>query len=445
MEQSLEKGLFELCEKRIKSEPEFKSEYSGETDAELFEKFRLFQLRKTIELAREKSPFYKRLYKDLPFKGGNISGLDDLCRLPFTDGKDLTGNAYGMLCSSQANVEKPVTFYSSGATGNRKRIYFSHADIRKILDFLPRGMNTVVGRTEGRILVMLQNSQGRGIGSILAQSLIEYGMPAWTGDLEDDPEHLYEVTLNNKINVWFGEAISIFRATRILEQKHDLKNLGMKCIFITMCNIPQYMTDYLQRAWNCRVSTHYGLTESGWGLAVDCPECGGYHYDELDHIIEIVDPVSGEIKKEGEYGEIVLTNISRDCMPLIRYRTGDISCIKNAVCGSHLKTLGHIKRRLEGAAIIKGREFYPALFDTALYSSPGLLDYRIFYRGEQLIFEIETLKDFDFDVQGLKGKLMSLDIMKQMPAPDIRLVPEGALRKYCYEKKRIVSAEAENE
>lgn len=106
-------------------------------------------------------------------------------------------------------------------------------------------MNTVVDRDEGRCVVFLQNSQGRGIGGILAQSLIRFGMQAWAADLHDDPEELYELSVKNRANVWFGEAITIYRATRILAEKHDLSKLGMQCIFITMTNLPQSMIDYL--------------------------------------------------------------------------------------------------------------------------------------------------------------------------------------------------------
>jgi len=192
----------------------------------------------------------------------------------------------------------------------KKRIFFSQRDIQKIFEFLPRGMNTVVDRDEGRCVVFLQNSQGRGIGGILAQSLIRFGMQAWAADLHDDPEELYELSVKNRANVWFGEAITIYRATRILAEKHDLSKLGMQCIFITMTNLPQSMIDYLAETWQCRVSTHYGLTESGWGLAVDCDVCSGYHYNEIDHIIEIVDPDTGAPLPYGEEGEVVLTNSS---------------------------------------------------------------------------------------------------------------------------------------
>lgn len=443
---SLQAGLYDLCRLRIEKDEEFKAQSArGNFDAvddALFDEYKLWQLKKTVRRVRTKSPFYRRLFEKAGVTEDDFHSLADIAKLPFTFPADLAGTSYSLLCTSQGEVEKPVTFYSSGSTGTKKRIFFSMADIQKILDFLPRGMNTVIGRDEARVLVFLQNSQGRGIGSILAQSLNAFGMQGWTADLQDSTDDILRATVEHKINVWFGDAITIYRATRVLEKQADLRSLGMQCIFITMSNIPQSMIDYLHSAWGCRVSTHYGLTESGWGLAVDCDVCPGYHYDELDHIVEVVDPETGGPVPEGREGEVVLTNISRDCMPLIRYRTGDIATLTRSVCGSHLMTLGHIRRRKEGATEYNGHYIYPALFDEVLFSTDGLLDYRIFLEGGRISLEVEVLDEALFDAVGLKERLMALPFMAGAPEIELNLLKSGALREHCYEKKRILERES---
>lgn len=443
---SLQAGLYDLCRLRIEKDEEFKAQSArGNFDAvddALFDEYKLWQLKKTVRRVRTKSPFYRRLFEKAGVTEDDLHSLADIAKLPFTFPADLAGTSYSLLCTSQGEVEKPVTFYSSGSTGTKKRIFFSMADIQKILDFLPRGMNTVIGRDEARVLVFLQNSQGRGIGSILAQSLNAFGMQGWTADLQDSTDDILRATVEHKINVWFGDAITIYRATRVLEKQADLHSLGMQCIFITMSNIPQSMIDYLHSAWGCRVSTHYGLTESGWGLAVDCDVCPGYHYDELDHIVEAVDPETGGPVPEGREGEVVLTNISRDCMPLIRYRTGDIATLTRSVCGSHLMTLGHIRRRKEGATEYNGHYIYPALFDEVLFSTDGLLDYRIFLEGGRISLDVEVLDEALFDAVGLKERLMALPFMAGAPEIELNLLKSGTLREHCYEKKRILERES---
>lgn len=447
MSVSLQTGLYDLCRLRMEKDAEFLSQNpdadTEHVDDALFDKYRLFQLKRTVHRVRTKSPFYRRLFESAGVTEDELNSLEDIVKLPFTFPKDLAGTSYGLMCTSQSEVEKPVTFYSSGSTGTKKRIFFSMADIQKILDFLPRGMNTVVDRDEARVLVFLQNSQGRGIGDILAQSLNAFGMHGWAADMAaEDMDEVLRMTVDNNVNVWFGDGITIYRATKILEQKADLKHMGMQCMFITTSNIPQAMVDYLHEAWGCRVSTHYGLTESGWGLAVDCDVCPGYHYDELNHIVEVVDPDTGETLPYGSEGEIVLTNIARDCMPLIRYRTGDISTLDKSICGSHLMTLGHIRRRKEGSTDYNGHKIYPVMFDEVLFSTEGFLDYRVFLDDGRLSFDVEALDPAKFDAPALAARIMALPFMAGAPEVEINVLPCGALREHCYEKKRILAREA---
>jgi len=437
----LEKGMYELCRMRIATDEEFRAQAENRNfenvDAALFDEYRIWQIKKNLKRVYENSSFYKRLFDRHGVKPEDFEKLEDLSKFPFTFPVDLSGTSYSLLCTSQSQVEKPVTFYTSGSTGTKKRIFFSKADIQKILDFLPRGMNTVIGKEEGRCLVFLQNSQGRGIGGILAQSLNMFGMKGWAADLQDSTEDILKATIENKVNVWFGEALTILRATRILSQTTDLSKLGMKCIFITMTNIPQSMIDYLEKTWNCHVSTHYGLTESGWGLAVDCDVCPGYHYDEMDHFLEVVHPETGEVLPYGTEGEVVLTNIARDCMPLIRYRTGDIATLYKSECGSHLDVLSHIVRRKEGAYKLNGKDIFPAIFDQAIFEMPDTLDYRIFVEDDRFYFDMEVLDTDKFDSKKLIEKFMALPQLQGEKEPVINALPSGALRKFCFEKKRI--------
>ena len=88
--------------------------------------------------------------------------------------------------------------------------------------------------------------------------------------------------------------------------------------------------------------------------------------------------------------------------------------------------------------MLQGHELFPALFDEVLFGTDGLLDYRIFTDGNKLTFEIETLDPERFDADGLRNRLAALDVMQGLPAPEITLLPCGALREYCFEKKRIM-------
>jgi phenylacetate-coenzyme A ligase PaaK-like adenylate-forming protein len=100
--------------------------------------------------------------------------------------------------------------------------------------------------------------------------------------------------------------------------------------------------DEIERLWDCKVYEHYGMTEMGLGGAMSCEIREGYHIREADLYIEIINPHTGEPVPDGEFGEIVFTTLTRQAMPLIRYRTGDISRIIPSPC-----PCGSVPRRLE--------------------------------------------------------------------------------------------------
>ncbi len=105
-------------------------------------------------------------------------------------------------------------------------------------------------------------------------------------------------------------------------------------------------------------------------------------------------------------------------------------------------TLGHIRRRKEGATEYNGHYIYPALFDEVLFSTDGLLDYRIFLEGGRISLEVEVLDEALFDAVGLKERLMALPFMAGAPEIELNLLKSGALREHCCEKKRILERES---
>lgn len=445
----LEEGLFELCSKRIMADEEFKTvarnRNFGKVNSGLFQEFRLYQLKKTIKYVFENSRFYRKKFRERSVGPSDINSLKDIEKFPFTFPEDLKHSSYDFLCISQRDVEKPVTFFSSGTTGIRKRIYFSRADIKKIMEFLPRGMNTVTDRNNGIIQILLPNSAGRGIGYLLAESLKSFGMRAVISDMGWPADKIMRSCLDEKPDVWFGDAGTIFRVTKETAGKMDLSKLGVKVLFLTMSNVARSMKEYLEKAWNCRVATHYGLTEMGWGLAVDCDTCEGYHYNELDVIAEVVDPETGKVLPDGEEGELVFTSIGREAMPIIRFRSGDISSLSKGSCGHSLKLMGHIVRRTEGMYDLgDGRYIYPALLEEAIYSIHEVVDYKASVKGRKLYIDLETV---DKAYYGRPEESVKKETMERLLAIDeignsgveltVELLENGSLKPFCHQKKRI--------
>ena len=126
-------------------------------------------------------------------------------------------------------------------------------------------------------------------------------------------------------------------------------------VLLSTDHVPHAVVSALETAWGCRVYNHYGMTEMGLGGGVECEMRRGYHVREADLYFEIVHPETGEQVAEGELGELVFTTLTRQGMPLIRYRTGDLSrwLPGQCPCGSVLRTLAPVTRRIAGQVALR--------------------------------------------------------------------------------------------
>lgn len=438
---TFEQGLYEICARRIGQDVEYqrlRPDQNGEVDERIFREYREYQLQRMIRHVYENSTFYRKQFDRFGIVPDDIREFRDLEKLPFTCPEDLRGSGYGFLCISQRNVERPVTFYSSGTTGIRKRIYFSQSDIRHITDFIGTAMNTIADRSDTRILSMITNSEGRGASELFAKSVRSRGMDAVVGDMAASSEELLSLSVSHRCNVWFGDITTMYRIAKEMEDRTDLGSLGMKLLYVTMGHISKPMRMYLERVFACKVVAHYGLTEVGWGFAIECGECKGYHYNELDVYTEVVDPKTGSRVKDGTVGELTYTTIGRDAMPLLRYRSGDMAYCKDSGCGQKLRVIGSIKRRLEGAFQIDEENLvYPAMLEEVIYSVDEIVDYRPYIDGNQLVLYVELCRENESVRDRLMERLEMLPELNLMGRPRVELLPSGKLRKFCFEKKHI--------
>jgi phenylacetate-coenzyme A ligase PaaK-like adenylate-forming protein len=132
------------------------------------------------------------------------------------------------------------------------------------------------------------------------------------------------------------------------EGMKESNGLRLKSALLTMDHVPQAIVRAVETSWGCKVYNHYGMTEMGLGGGVECQARRGYHLREADLYLEVVDPTDGRTVPEGEYGEVVFTTLTRRGMPLIRYRTGDISRFipGDCPCGTVLRTLETVRGRV---------------------------------------------------------------------------------------------------
>lgn len=314
------------------------------------EAYQLECLRQTIRLARLNSRFYARRLAQAP---EDITRLDDLRAFPFTTQEDLRQAGQQFVCVSQSEIQRVVTLDTSGTTGSPKRIYFTHPDQELTIDFFQHGMSTFTAPGD-RVMILLPHERPGSVGDLLATGLTRLGAnPVRYGPVRD-PLDALAVMQANRINVLVGAPVNVLTLARFYESRKKPRWVKPDQVLLSTDHVPQGIVAALESIWGSTVYNHYGMTEMGLGGGVECQARRGYHLREADLYFEIVHPLSGQPVAAGDLGEIVFTTLTRQAMPLIRYRTGDLSRFipGQCPCGTVLHTLEKITRRISGSVLI---------------------------------------------------------------------------------------------
>ena len=235
-----------------------------------------------------------------------------------------------------------VTLSTSGTTGEPKRLAFASADLERTLDFFAHGISVLV-RPGDTVLILLPGAERPdGVTDLLIRALPRIGARGIAGNPAAE-------------QACFRRELELHRPDCLVAAPGQLRRLlgahpaspGIRAILSSAEPLPLDLEEALVHCWHCEVFDHYGLTETGYGGGVECPGKQGYHLRESDLFFEVVDPVSGEPVPDGTPGEVVFTTLTRQAMPLIRYRTGDMAAMLPGpcVCGSPLRRLSRIRGR----------------------------------------------------------------------------------------------------
>ncbi len=342
----------------------------GPLTRERIEHHQRLMLQETLAWARAKSSFYRRHLAGLSER--EFSGLGDLHRIPFTTAEDIRQNPLHFLCVSQSEINRVVTLHTSGTTGMPKRIYFTREDQELTVDFFHRGMSTLVGPGE-RVLILLPGERPGSVGDLLAAGLQRLGASAMVYGPVQDYSHALEVMVMEGIDALVGIPVQILALAR-----HSKGRAAPGSVLLSTDHVPDSIKKELHLIWGCEVYTHYGMTEMGFGGGVECEARQGYHMREADLLFEVVDPKTGVSLEQGEAGEVVFTTLTRCGMPLIRYRTGDLSRFlpEQCPCGTVLKTMAPVRGRIAGHLELEpGIMLTMEDLDEALFPIRDLIDF----------------------------------------------------------------------
>lgn len=418
------------------------------TKADL-ENYQFQKLQSTLSLVKEKSPFYQKKLKDSSSK---IETLQDWSLLPFTTANELRMHNLQMVTVSQGDIQRVVTLDTSGTSGVPKRCFFTKADQELTIDFFGVGMTSLVSE-EDRVLILLPCERPGSVGDLLFEGLSRKDITAIKYGAVQDVQEVMEIIQDQKITSLVGAPSQILALVRWAPVLGIPSPQAIRSVLFSTDHLPDAICQTIEKAWGCEVFNHYGMTETGLGGGVDCRAHYGMHLREADLFFEIIDPISGELVPDGQYGEVVFTTLTREGMPLIRYRTGDISrfMIDPCPCGTSLRTMDWIQYRVENRLDCGEGLVSIADLDEALFSLPYVLNFRVEVEDghpkkmkiemnvnqsgipqNELISEIRTIAPLDKEI---KNNQIQLNLMVKVGLPET--FGSLAKRKIYFNQKSI--------
>ncbi len=349
----------------------------GPITRDMIEEYQLKKLHETIEWVKKKSRFYKNVFADIDVE--YIKNLKDIEKLPFTSPSDIKEKGRQFICVSQDEIHRIVTLTTSGTTNEPKRIYFTKEDQELTIDFFHHGMKNLVVPKD-RVLILMPGERPGSVGDLLQKGLEQLGACGIVYGPIDDLEKVWHILYKESINSIVGIPKQVLALARYGNLTKKEKFIKIKSVLLSADYVPNAIVDELKELWNCKVFEHYGMTEMGLGGGVYCEAFKGYHLREADLYFEIIDPYTGEVLEDGKYGEVVFTTLTRKGMPLIRYRTGDMSRFipEPCPCGTILKRLDKVLYRIKNVIRLSNEKMLTiSELDEILFSIKGILDYDV--------------------------------------------------------------------
>ena len=291
-----------------------------------------------------------------------------------------------MLCSSQNNIEHIITLQTSGTLKKEKRIFFSKKEINSTIDFFSIGIKQFL-KKNNNILIIMPSKKKYSIGNLIKESVIRIkANPLYVGE-NLNFKKIYKLLLNTHMII--GTPIKILalsRYAKILKFKGNIKN-----ILLSADKVYPFVKKEIENNFKCNVFIHYGMTEFGLGGAVQCIKKDAMHYRLKDLYFEIINPINNKLLKNGNWGEIVVTTLTKKVMPLIRYKTGDYGRILNrkCKCNSSDNVLdSNILARIEEIKNRKKELISLKELDYIIFSFKNIIDYEAIINKNKKIIKL---------------------------------------------------------
>jgi phenylacetate-CoA ligase len=415
-------------------------------DVDELRELQLERLKSTLIRANS-TPYYSQLFKKIGFDPNEARSLEDIQNIPFTTKKDLRDHyPYGFLAVHKDEIVRMHS--SSGTTGRPTVIFHTMGDVEGWADLVARS----IYMTGARKSDVFQNTMGYGLftgGLGLHYGAEKIGMmviPSGPGN---------SVRQINLMRDFGTTAIHILPsyALHLLDVFEELsldpkKDVNLRIAFIGAEPHSEGMRSKIEDSYSMNAYNSYGLSEmNGPGVAFECPEKSGMHVWEDSFLLEVIDPRTLRPVPEGEGGELVFTTLTREGMPLIRYRTRDLAAVHldRCPCGRTHRRISRIKGRSDDMLIIKGVNLFPIQIETVLMGFPEIgRNYQITLETkehmDEMIVQVEVLHPAD-DMriyEQLRNRIAAAIRSEVLVTPRVNLLQPGAIPKTEGKAVRVI-------
>jgi len=408
-------------------------------DRKNLEKLQVQRLMTTLKQAVN-SPYYSRTAQINKAIKSGITSIDQIRELPFTTKEDLRNDfPWGFLSVDKREVVRLHS--SSGTTGNPTVVYHNRHDLSSWANLMARSLFAAGVRDTD----VFQNMAGYGLftGGLGFQYGVEklgcLSIPAGAGNSLRQIKLMrdYGTTVAHAIPSYLGRLFDVFKEEG-LDPRGDTK---LHTLVIGAEPHTEEHRRRIEEMFGVKAYNSFGLSEmNGPGVAFECTEQNGLHIWEDAYVVEIINPITLQPVTDGQIGELVMTTLDRQAMPVVRYRTRDLTRFLPGVCkcGRTHRRLDRIAGRSDDMFIIKGCNVFPMQVEGVLMKLPEVGDdYRIMLETiddqDEMIVEVEVKKEW------FKGDLAFLDKLQKyitrlirdevLVRPLIKLVEPGSIPK----------------
>jgi phenylacetate-CoA ligase len=399
------------------------------------EALQLKRLQQTVHLANKNVPFYQDRFSELGIRPKDITSLKDIQKIPFTSREDLRANyPFGMLAVDKEQVVRLHT--SSGTTGKPKAIFFSKRDINQAAELIARCL-VMTGTTTGDVL---QNMMTYGL--FTGALVMHYGaekvgvlvIPAGPGNTQRQIALMKDF---RSTTLHITPSYALYLASVMHNEGiHPQRDLALRRAYLGSEPYSEETRNKIEEFFGIDVYNSYGLSEmNGPGVAFECTEKDGMHLWEDNFILEIIDPETCQPVPDGEKGELVLSTLCREAMPILRYRTRDIVTVLpgKCRCGRTHRRISRIIGRSDDMIIIRGVNIFPQQIERVLMGIKAVAqNYQIVLESyDQMTVRVEITKDlFDGRVEhlvNLRNEITEKLRSEILVRPKVELLEPGTL------------------